>query len=75
MGGPDSNVPTLNSYVSEVVLIVLCWSLILMIFLSLISTSFLIIGIGSVSIIALTSVEIEKEVFILAVDVVFFVTK
>ena len=45
-GGPDTNVPTLNLYVSEVVLFGLRRGLILMIFLSLISASFLIIGIG-----------------------------
>ena len=47
--------------------------LILMGFLSLISTYLLIMVIGGVSIIVLTSVEIKKEVFILAVYVVVVV--
>ena len=51
-GEPDSKLPTLNKYFSEVVLIWLRRSLILMRFLSLISTSFLIIRIDDGSFIA-----------------------
>ena len=45
-GEPDLKFPFSNSYVLEVVMFGLCQSLILVIFLSLISTSFLINGIG-----------------------------
>ena len=50
--GPESKIPISNAHVLEVVMFILLQSLILIIFLSLIFTSLLIIGIGGDSILA-----------------------